>query len=192
MAKTIDLLLWGLAVVFLCTCCPLGLVFSLALSLGGAALAVLIQVAATCQPEAILQLVGAAGLDISSFWSMLAGLDASSLFVGAGLALVKAGKTVWLLGVDVWSLLTGLVLGLVKLGVAAVLGVAKILKALLLAGLDVWSVLAGGVVGLAKGTRAAWSAWTGRGSRPPPSRQSGSADDSTAGAGGMPAGAASS
>lgn len=32
LSKTIDMLLWGLAVLLLCTCCPLGLLFSVVLS----------------------------------------------------------------------------------------------------------------------------------------------------------------
>lgn len=33
LSKTIDMLLWGLAILLLCTCCPLGLLFSVVLSL---------------------------------------------------------------------------------------------------------------------------------------------------------------
>ncbi|KAL4421708.1 hypothetical protein ABPG77_010652 [Micractinium sp. CCAP 211/92] len=171
LSKTIDMLLWGLAVLLLCTCCPLGLLFSVVLSVGGALLAVMIQLAAAAQPEVLMQLAGSLGglLDISSVASFFASLDASSLLMGATLAF----KKLWLLGLDVYSLViglavgvfklgAGLALGVYKLGAGLVLGVVKIAKAVVLAGADVWSLLVGGAVGVAKGSKAASSALTGR------------------------------
>lgn len=131
----------------------------------------MIQLAAAAQPEVLLQLAGSLGglLDVSSLLSFFASLDASSLLVGATLAF----KKLWLLGLDVYSLVVGLALGVFKLGAGLalgvyklgaglVLGVFKIAKAVALAGADVWSLLVGGAVGVAKGSRAASSALTGR------------------------------
>lgn len=194
LSKTIDMLLWGLAILLLCTCCPLGLLFSVVLSLGGAALAVMIQLAAAAQPEVLLQLAGSLGglLDVSSLLSFFASLDASSLLVGATLAF----KKLWLLGLDVYSLVVGLALGVFKLGAGLalgvyklgaglVLGVFKIAKAVALAGADVWSLLVGGAVGVAKGSRAASSALTGRRQR----REDGGEEDGEGEGGAAGAGA---
>ncbi|KAL4457616.1 hypothetical protein ABPG75_012481 [Micractinium tetrahymenae] len=192
LSKTIDMLLWGMAILLLCTCCPLGLLFSVVLSLGGAALAVVFQLAAVAQPEVLMQLAGSLGglLDVSSLLSFFASLDASSLLVGATLAL----KKLWLLGLDVYSLLlslalgvfklgAGLALGVYKLGAGLALGVFKIAKTVVLAGADVWSLLVGGAVGVAKGTRAASSAWTERQQRRDDGGEEGDGEGGAAAAG---------
>ena len=116
-SKLSDLLLWGLAVALVCVCCPVGLLFSVALSLGGAALALLLTF-----PEMLLQLASTAGLEV---WSMLAGLDVTSVALGIGLTVVKAAKTLWFLGLDVWSLVVSIAVGVAKLVAAVALGEAN-------------------------------------------------------------------